>query len=138
MKSGLTLSEVSRITGRSVRTVRRWIAEGRLKTRIRESHEPANTPTRVDEKELERFLAATHRMVRTGESGPESYDSDVVAEQVYQQLRTEMMPLVEDLRTTLSRMQAQIEVLHREHEALRERVPNNKPVSPWRKLLGVD
>jgi len=139
VKVGLTLSEVSKITGRSVRTIRRWIAEGHLKTRVRESHEPANTPTLVEEKELERFLALSHRLIQAGTSDQavQPYPPPN-AEEIYQRVIAEVGPIVQELRRQVTTLQGQIEALQREQEMQREKPAPAKSVSPWRKLLGVE
>ncbi|WP_287127499.1 helix-turn-helix domain-containing protein [Candidatus Cyanaurora vandensis] len=140
MKPYLTLLDVSRITGRSVRTVRRWIAENRLKTSPREQHEPANTPTLIDPQELERFLALTHRLVQANPSA-QGLDPALV-EEAYARLSAEFLPIIQELRHDLNTVQAQLEELHRENQSLKDRLPavaaKTGGFSPWRKLLGVE
>jgi len=136
MKPGLTLSEVSKVTGRSVRTVRRWIAEGRLRTQARAQHEPANTPTLIDEKELERFLTLTHRLVHTEDSP--APDVEEVINEACARTRAEFLPLIEELRGDLATARNQLVVFQRELDLLREKAAPVKSASPWRRLLGVD
>jgi len=139
VKPALTLLEVSRSTGRSVRTIRRWISEGRLKTLPREQHEATNSPTLIAPQELERFLAVSHRMVQGG--GDEAQSDESLIEEITLRVRAELLPLIQQLRQELTTTQAQLEVLHREQEMLKERqtpAPAAKSFSPWRKLLGVE
>ncbi len=133
MHEGLTLNEVSQVTGRSIRTIRRWIAEGHLKTRLRQDHEPPNTPTLIESSELESFLASTRRLVHTCEMA-----STHEQEQIYQQLRAEMLPMINDLRQEMQILKDQIEHLQQENYSLTQKLQPAKTTSPWRKLLGVE
>jgi predicted transcriptional regulator len=137
VKAGLTLPEVSKRTGRSVRTIRRWIAEGHLKPLVRAPHEPVNTPTLIEEDALERFLELARKP-----SPPDAEDaeaSEARMEEVYARLRSEMLPMIQELHHEMDRLQTQLQNLQEEHGTLKEKLtPPPKAVSPWRKLLGVE
>lgn len=130
----LTLSEVATFTGRSLRTVRRWIAEGRLQKQPRASHEPINAPTRVAEDELQRFLAQ-QRLVAL-----ESMPEDAVIQRTYayldERIEEQLLPLIQSLQAEVHHLR--IKVAQLEEDRQREERLKVKPVSPWRKLLGVD
>ncbi|MGA7955031.1 MAG: helix-turn-helix domain-containing protein [Gloeobacterales cyanobacterium] len=138
MKPELTLVEVSAITGRSVRTIRRWIADGRLVTIARHEDDPPNSPTLIAQEELERFLDESNRIVRTHE--PE-WDEQLI-EKVAARVVEHMRPVLHELRREMSSLASkeQLETLRREQESSRQMLPttNSSPRSGWRRLLGVD
>jgi hypothetical protein len=152
VKSELTLVEVSAMTGRSVRTIRRWIADGRVQTIARQEDDPPNSPTLISQEELERFLDESNRIVRTHEPEWDEQLVEKVAARVVEQmrpvlheLRREMLSLaskeqLESLRLEMLPLASkeQLESLRREQESSRQMVASNATRSGWRRLLGVD
>jgi hypothetical protein len=138
VKPELTLVEVSAITGRSVRTIRRWIADGRLVTIARQEDDPPNSPTLIAQEELERFLDESNRIIRTHE--PE-WDEHLI-EKVAARVAEHMRPVLHELRREMSSLASkeQLETLRREQESSRQMLPtpNSSTRSGWRRLLGVD
>jgi hypothetical protein len=137
VKPELTLVEVSAVTGRSVRTIRRWIADGRLVTIARHEDDPPNSPTLIAQEELERFLDESNRIVRTHEPEWDEHLIEKVAARVVEHMR----PVLHELRREMASLASkeQLETLRREQESSRQMIPTpNSTRSGWRRLLGVD
>jgi hypothetical protein len=137
LKPELTLVEVSAITGRSVRTIRRWIADGRLHTIARQEDDPPNSPTLIAQEDLERFLDESNRIVRTHEQEWDEHLIEKVAARVVEHIR----PVLQEIRREMSSLASkeQLETLRQEQESSRQMLPTNSSTrSGWRRLLGVD